>query len=362
MDTESTVSLSMRFLTSESRTTTDSFSCCEQTYNTEHTHGTGCTLSSAMASALALGQQQRDGNVEDRCGAMSAMDVLDACCLGKAYVTAGIARGIGLGKGPGPVAHTRFPSTFDHFPIIALDPTKQDPPCFLPMSSFSSPEPQTRPKLGKILPIVDTVEWVERLCNTPGITDIQLRFKDIPAGDEKSPEMQQLVLDRVRRCQMMCQSSGVRLWVNDYWQAAVEARCFGVHLGQEDLVKCTTSGGLEIVREAGLALGISTHSFGELAAALGVRPSYISLGPVFKTSSKNVGFDPQGLWMVSKWRELIPPDMPLVTIGGIGDASTAKLVRDAGADCVAVIGAATQAAILHVAVTELLDAMERTKG
>jgi thiamine-phosphate diphosphorylase len=304
-----------------------------------------------------LGQQQRDENA-DRCGAMSAMDALDACCLGKAYVTAGIACGVGLGKGPGPVAHTSFPSTHEHFPVIALDPSKHDPPPFQPMKSFSSPEPECQSQLGKVLPIVDTVEWVERLCHTPGVTDIQLRFKDLPAGKENSPTTRHLVLDRVKQCQKICQSSGVRLWINDFWQAAVEAGCFGVHLGQEDLVKCIEAGGLQRIRDANMALGISTHTFGELAAALGVRPSYISLGPIFKTSSKSVGFDPQGLWMVTKWRQLIPPNVPLVTIGGISDASTAKQVREAGADCVAVIGAATQAANLHVAVSALNNAME----
>ena len=320
-------------------------------YDTSHTHGTGCTLSSAIASALALGHQRREMHDSPQ-GATSAILPIDACCLAKAYVTSGLERSIGLGKGPGPVQHTGFPSTFRHFPTIAVDPTirSSDIPAFLPMKAHSSSTTaDTRLTLGRILPIVDTVEWVEKLANTPGVTDIQLRIKDTT-----DPET---ILERTILCQAMCQKANVRLWINDHWLAAVKAGCFGVHVGQEDLVKCLEAGGLGILREKGMAIGISTHSYAELAAAAGIKPSYISMGPVFGTSSKKVAFDPQGLAMVAKWRSLIDPDIPFVAIGGIGDAETAKSVKEAGADCVAVIGAVTKADDVAAAVQQLNDAM-----
>jgi hydroxymethylpyrimidine/phosphomethylpyrimidine kinase len=68
-------------------------------YDSKHTHGTGCTLSSAIASALALGQQRRDvveTNEAYAEGATSAIHPIDACCLAKAYVTAGIVQGHGV--------------------------------------------------------------------------------------------------------------------------------------------------------------------------------------------------------------------------------------------------------------------------
>jgi thiamine-phosphate diphosphorylase len=192
-----------------------------------------------------------------------------------------------------------------------------------------------RPKLGRILPIVDSMEWVQRICDAGGVSDIQLRIK----GEKSKDPL--YVSQIVAACQEICAKSGVRLWINDHWKAAVDSGCFGVHVGQEDLARCIESGGLEILQEKRIALGISTHSFGELAVALGIRPSYISLGPVFATTSKNVRFHPQGLGTVQTWRNLIPPDIPLVAIGGIGDADTAARVRAAGAGCVAVIGAIT---------------------
>ena len=53
-----------------------------------HTHGTGCTLASAIASRLALGD-----------------DVPAAVAAAKEYVTGAIAGGFGIGAGIGPVDH-----------------------------------------------------------------------------------------------------------------------------------------------------------------------------------------------------------------------------------------------------------------
>jgi hydroxymethylpyrimidine/phosphomethylpyrimidine kinase len=57
-----------------------------------HTHGTGCTLSSAIAARLALGD-----------------DLVSACRAAKAYVTRAIAEAPGLGHGHGPLQH--FPKS-----------------------------------------------------------------------------------------------------------------------------------------------------------------------------------------------------------------------------------------------------------
>lgn len=142
--------------------------------------------------------------------------------------------------------------------------------------------------------------------------DIQLRVKGA------SPE----TLDaEVARAAQACRDSaagagggGGRLWVNDFWRAAVRHGAYGVHLGQEDL---EAGGGeaLSAISKAGLRLGLSTHSYLELARATAVRPSYISLGPVFETTSKKVAFSPRGAVLVGAWRALV--DVPLIAIGGI---------------------------------------------
>jgi hydroxymethylpyrimidine/phosphomethylpyrimidine kinase len=57
-------------------------------HDNRHTHGTGCTLASAIASHLALGS-----------------DVVDAVGRAKEYVTGAIEHGFPLGEGIGPVDH-----------------------------------------------------------------------------------------------------------------------------------------------------------------------------------------------------------------------------------------------------------------
>ncbi|MGI5226633.1 bifunctional hydroxymethylpyrimidine kinase/phosphomethylpyrimidine kinase [Actinoallomurus sp. CA-142502] len=57
-------------------------------HDNRHTHGTGCTLASAIASHLALGQ-----------------DVVSAVGRAKEYVTGAIEHGFPLGAGIGPVDH-----------------------------------------------------------------------------------------------------------------------------------------------------------------------------------------------------------------------------------------------------------------
>ena len=40
---------------------------------------------------------------------------------------------------------------------------------------------------------------------------------------------------RQSRANQLCRQFQCRLFVNDHWQLAIEAGCYGVHLGQEDI-------------------------------------------------------------------------------------------------------------------------------
>jgi hydroxymethylpyrimidine kinase/phosphomethylpyrimidine kinase len=61
--------------------------------DTRNTHGTGCTLSAAIASAIALGR-----------------DALDAVILGKAYINQGLRLAGQVGHGCGPLCHGPMPT------------------------------------------------------------------------------------------------------------------------------------------------------------------------------------------------------------------------------------------------------------
>ncbi|GMH61515.1 hypothetical protein TrRE_jg12184, partial [Triparma retinervis] len=131
---------------------------------------------------------------------------------------------------------------------------------------------------------------------------------------------------------------GVRLWINDHWSLAISHGASGVHLGQSDLPGFVSGGGVGRARRSGTLLGISTHSVAELAVAKGMGPTYVSLGPVYGTESKEVAFRPRGLGQVERWRELVEEGTPLVAIGGINSIERGKEVRGRGAETVAVLG------------------------
>ncbi len=187
-----------------------------------------------------------------------------------------------------------FPSSHKYYPSVAFNPNVKDSSQFLRMVASSSSTVDTWDStppavLSRIIPIVDSLEWIKKLSSVPGIMDIQLRLKGTKEED---------IEPTIREAQDYVSKHCVglkRLWINDYWKEAIAGKCFGVHLGQEDLAACVAQGGIEILQRHNIALGVSSHTYAELSVAMSVQPSYISLGPVFGTTSKNVKFGPQGL-------------------------------------------------------------------
>ncbi|MDD9339091.1 MAG: thiamine phosphate synthase [Providencia heimbachae] len=209
----------------------------------------------------------------------------------------------------------------------------------------SSPFPKTEQKLG-LYPVVDSVEWIERLLNA-GVSTIQLRIKDKP--DDQ-------VRDDIQKAIAIGKQHNARLFINDYWRLAVEFGAYGVHLGQEDLE--TTD--LHAIHQAGLRLGVSTHDEQELTIAKSVRPSYIAMGHIFPTQTKEMPSSPQGLETL-KYMVAATPDYPTVAIGGISiDKVPAVLATGVGS--VALVSAITQADDWLVATKTLLDLIENKRS
>ena len=174
--------------------------------------------------------------------------------------------------------------------------------------------------LHRFYPVMPDADWVERLVPL-GVKTIQLRLKDA-----SRPE----VLAQIKRSLAVCDTHGAELIVNDYWQEAIECSARFIHLGQEDLAAADR----EAVRDAGLKLGVSTHSHEELEIALAAEPDYVALGPIYETKLKKMKWDPQGLDRIAEWKRSIP--CPLVAIGGITVERAADVLA-AGADSLAVV-------------------------
>lgn len=175
--------------------------------------------------------------------------------------------------------------------------------------------------LPRVYPIVDSAAWVRRLLAV-GVRLLQLRMKDRSDAELRV---------EIREAKGLCARAGAQLIVNDYWQLAVAEGCDFVHLGQGDL----DTADVPALRQAGVRMGISTHSHEELERALALAPDYIALGPVYPTILKVMPWAPQGLERITEWKRRVG-DIPLVAIGGL-TVERLPGVFAAGADVAAVV-------------------------
>lgn len=129
-------------------------------------------------------------------------------------------------------------------------------------------------------------------------------------------------------------------------------QAYGVHLGQEDL----DIADLDSIHAAGLRLGLSTHDEAELDRALAERPSYIALGHVFPTQTKEMPSAPQGLEALTRYVKRLP-GISTVAIGGIS-LERAPAVLATGVGSIAVVSAITQAHDWQAATCQLLALAE----
>ncbi len=293
---------------------------------TRHGHGTGCTLSSAIATAVA-----QDYPIED------------ALVLAKAYVNQGLKGAEAIGAGAGPVAHLGWPTHLDDFPTVVMPGSALAEQLGItgsrPQGAFA---PMDTLKLG-LYPVVTSIAWLERLLDQ-GVRTLQLRIKDKADAE---------VEDDIKAAVALGQRFNARLFINDYWRLAIRHGAYGVHLGQEDIEVAD----LEAIRAAGLKLGLSTHGYYEMLRARELKPSYLALGHIFPTKTKDMPSRPQGLERLHRYVALMEAEFPLVAIGGISKERV-PLVAETGVGSIALVTAITEAADPDAAIRELLDMVE----
>ncbi|MEO1281510.1 MAG: thiamine phosphate synthase [Pseudomonadota bacterium] len=170
-------------------------------------------------------------------------------------------------------------------------------------------------------PIVPDIDWLKRIVPL-GVRTVQLRLKNASASE----------IDRqIAEGMSACAEHDCQFIVNDYWQAAIKHGATDLHLGQEDLATAD----LDAIRQAGIKLGISTHTEAELEIALAAQPDSIALGPIYETKLKAMPYGTQGLDRITEWKQRIGA-MPLIAIGGM-TPERATQAASHGADTVSVI-------------------------
>jgi len=139
-------------------------------------------------------------------------------------------------------------------------------------------------------------------------------------------------LDLADACVAAARPYNASIIINDRVDIARLSRAAGVHVGQDDL---SPSAARRLLGDTAI-VGVSTHTVPQIEAALREAVSYIAVGPVFGTASKNTGYDAVGLALVSAAARLAG-EVPVAAIGGI-TLDNATSVIAAGASSVAVIG------------------------
>lgn len=157
---------------------------------------------------------------------------------------------------------------------------------------------------------------------------LQVRGKQAPSGR---------LLDWCAEIVADARAAGALVVVNDRADVARLAGADGAHVGQDD----PTPRAARAVLGPDALLGLSTHTRPQILAAVEEPVSYIAIGPVFGSTSKETGYDAVGLEMVRAAASARPRGaaaaLPVVAIGGITLARAGDVIA-AGATSVAVIG------------------------
>ena len=156
-----------------------------------------------------------------------------------------------------------------------------------------------------------------------GATVVQLRAKHLASGP---------LLELSEALVALGRPYGAHVIVNDRVDVSVLSKAAGAHVGQDDLAPADARAQLG----PGAILGVSTHDEAQFARAMQAPVTYIAVGPIYGTRTKDTGYAAVGLDLVRAARRLAPA-VPIVAIGGI-TLETAPSVLDAGATAVAVIG------------------------
>ena len=153
-----------------------------------------------------------------------------------------------------------------------------------------------------------------------GATLIQLRDKTPSTGARLA-----LADEVVARAH----AAGARIVINDRADIAKLSGADGVHVGQEDLAVSDVR--MTVGPDA--IVGLSTHDAAQIEAAGKTSASYLAVGPVYDTSTKQTGYAARGLDLIAL---AAATGTPVVAIGGMTLERAPEAIA-AGAASVAVI-------------------------
>jgi thiamine-phosphate pyrophosphorylase len=190
----------------------------------------------------------------------------------------------------------------------------------------------------RVYPIIDLAHLSQAMGHRPeelvsaairgGATLLQLREKG-----ERASELVALCT----HIRPWLAEARVPLVINDRLDLALATEARGLHLGQHDMPLEEARAQAVVAGRSDLWIGISVTTVEEAKTAVAGGASYLSVSPVFTTSTKPDTAPAAGLAGLQEIRQACP-HIPIVAIGGIKPARVAEVI-EAGADGVAFISA-----------------------
>lgn len=241
----------------------------------DNTHGTGCTLSSAIACNLAYG-----------------LSLKESVKNAKEYITAAIGAGLNLGKGSGPLNHmccltSKFEANLNT--ISEKDILKK-----------------TVAITNRHLCQGDFLSQIELLCKR-GVSSVILREKDMTEKEYEALAEKVIAIGRAYNTPII---------LHTFVNAAERLGNMAIHLSMTDFKKMlenkinsnkSTGTGFKII-------GVSTHTLEEAQEAQRLGATYITASHIYETDCKK-GLEPKGIQYLKNVSEAV--SIPVYALGGI---------------------------------------------
>ncbi len=241
--------------------------------NTKNTHGTGCTLSSAIAAFIAKGYS-----------------VNESVKMAKKFITNAIYNSLDIGKGCGPTNPMG-----EIYKIVELEAEESEYSMYLVTDEKSCN--------GK-----DFYKCIDESIKG-GVKVVQLREKNMSTRE---------FYERALKLKDICKKNKVPLLINDRIDIALAVDADGIHLGQSDM---DISKARELLGNDKI-IGISAKTIEEALEAQKNGADYIGIGAVFATSTKKDTKIVE-LSVVEEVKKRL--HIPVLAIGGISVNNVDKL-------------------------------------
>lgn len=173
-----------------------------------------------------------------------------------------------------------------------------------------------------------------------GVDIIQLREKNVSTA---------AFIEKAYRLKEITDRYNVPLIINDNLEVAMEVDAAGIHVGNSDLPPVAIRSQWN---KADKLIGYSIEYMEQLSNEQTEVADYLGISPIFSTNTKTDTITEWGLQGISTIRK--QTQQPLVAIGNM-NISNARLVLQAGADCIAVVSAICGSVNPQKAASELLN-------